>query len=1103
MKRRKVIIAVIVATVGLGVAALPAAAELHSVTVVLVTGQRITKTVDIAPGTPASQIVVPGITGAIAQIIDNGPINVPTPTGTPLPAPTVPAVPTVPGEKPKPKATPTPDGNDRPGAPNRSQGGSGQAGSGQPTRNKKFKAGNLNSKKLVSELKRQAKKKAAGKVPGRALDGTPTLDNPTFSLAQPGAAPIGVPNFFIDKFRIPPFLLPLYQAAGIEYGVRWEVLAAINEIETDYGRNLNVSSAGALGWMQFMPSTWKQYGVDANKDGFKDPYSPPDAIFAAARYLKAAGAEQDLRKAVFAYNHADWYVDSVLMRARLIGGLPSNFVGSLTGLTQGHFPVAAKATYADDFTEADAKKAKKRSRKLGNRALVVQGSQHRRGIKIFARRGAPVVAVNDGKIVRVGENKRLGKFVELQDTYGNTYTYARLKKVSKNYPAPRLRTTTQKQVAKELALPAMDAAPTAPASSTTKKATKRKASKQPNRHVARGKTVKPATPAPAITTKQRLFAHPQRPNAGRAGGKQQEFERTGKIDGSAGFKSYFSKVFGLDRKDVRIKRLRPGARVVAGTVLGRIGKVDAVKAPHMLFEIRPAGRGAPRIDPKPILDGWKLLESTAIYRAAGKNPFFGPDAKQPTIGQILLMSKEALVQHVLANPRAGDARGPRRLRPAAHGLDAQVRPLALHDVRQHLPALVGQRGRHRQDQRHPDRRAPGQGLDHRADRAAAADPAGHDEARPDHHADDVRRRGQHARDGRPLRPHPRRLEAAVRDEQQGCQAGQRGAEAQAVDQADRPARDDRQPGGQPAAVEARAEGHRARLRGAPRRVKGAAASRRFSFVQWEFAGRLGPEAGRYVVRRYAGDDPRHVVVIGELEAPRRRRLGARRRPRSAAAGSVPDAVDVTRATVIATDPITDDGAHRWLEEAVKERDKTVGDALALLNRAIHGHRLAAADPYVGEVSEAMAMATRIGYGSGEQVADGDWEEARELPPPELKRSMLLTPQQRLAALLAGRDVALACEDLALRARLDLDQGRGREAALQLSLAMDAAFAELEGWRASEAVATRLDKLHEHREPVVSAAAAALQGGLQPEQTEAVEAALQRLEAALRARLAEL
>ena len=71
-----------------------------------------------------------------------------------------------------------------------------------------------------------------------------------------------------------------------------------------------------------MPATWKQYGVDANRDGLKDPYNPVDAIFAAARYLKAAGAETDLRRAIFAYNHADWYVDSVLMRARLMAACP-------------------------------------------------------------------------------------------------------------------------------------------------------------------------------------------------------------------------------------------------------------------------------------------------------------------------------------------------------------------------------------------------------------------------------------------------------------------------------------------------------------------------------------------------------------------------------------------------------------------------------------------------------------------------------------------------------------------------------------------------------------------------------------------------------------
>ena len=140
----------------------------------------------------------------------------------------------------------------------------------------------------------------------------------------------------------PPFLLPIYQAAGMQYGIRWEVLAGINEIETDYGRNLNISSAGALGWMQFMPATWEQYGVDANRDGVKDPFNPVDAIFAAARYLKAAGGDTDIRRAIFAYNHADWYVDSVLMRAQVVGGLPGDLVGSLTGLTQGRFPVRAR-----------------------------------------------------------------------------------------------------------------------------------------------------------------------------------------------------------------------------------------------------------------------------------------------------------------------------------------------------------------------------------------------------------------------------------------------------------------------------------------------------------------------------------------------------------------------------------------------------------------------------------------------------------------------------------------------------------------------------------------------------------------------------------------
>src|SRR5215211_7815336 len=465
-------------------------------------------------------------------------------------------------------------------------------------------------------------------------DGTPTPANPSYSLATPGPAPIGVPNFFIEKFRIPPFLLPIYQAAGIEYGVRWEVLAAINEIETDYGRNLNVSSAGALGWMQFMPGTWKMYGVDGNQDGLKDPYNPVDAIFAAARYLKAAGADKDLRAAIFAYNHADWYVDSVILRARYIGGLPADLVGSLSGLTQGRFPVQAKAAYAKDVKRKDIKAAKEGE----NPAYVVESESQRKGIKIFARSGAPVVAVTVGNIVKVGQNRKLGRFVVLQDVYGNIYTYAHLKNVVEKYPTPKPRSVDKDAVARELSLPARDAAPNGPASATTEAESKaRKESKtrvKPRRRAAN-------TPAPA---KERLFANPDRPNASMAGGEQQVYER------SEDFGSYLNRVFGLDRSGVDMKRLKRDARVTSGTVLGHVGRVAPRSASHLLFQIRPAGRGAPRIDPKPILDGWKLLESTAIYRAAGRNPFVGKDAETPSIGQILLMSKDALAQRVLADP---------------------------------------------------------------------------------------------------------------------------------------------------------------------------------------------------------------------------------------------------------------------------------------------------------------------------------------------------------------------------------------------------------------------------------------------------------------------
>ena len=476
-------------------------------------------------------------------------------------------------------------------------------------------------------------------TPDRNSDGSPTRNNPTFFDALPTPTPgSAVPNFVIRKFQVPIFLLPIYQAAGIQYGIRWEILAAINEIETDYGRNLNVSSAGAVGWMQFIPSSWKAYGVDANDDGKKDPYNPVDAIFAAANYLKAAGAEKDIRRAIFAYNHADWYVDSVMLRAKLIAGVPGDLVGSLTGLTQGRFPVAERARYADDVLEREMKRRVKR----GENAAAVLEDADRRSIDIFSENGAPVVAANDGVIKKVGEDDKLGRYIVLQDVYGNRYTYAGLGSVSQLYPVPKVDVEVEDKVP---AVAANAKKPDTPASAGRQPADDSRVNASDSEAEA-----KPSAGRGTVVYKPRIFAHPYRPNARKNGGLEQIFNQATTQKGFATYKGLFAHVYGLNAENAVLRPLKKGSRVVAGTLLGRVGRPDASKAAHLTFSIRPAGQGAPTIDPKPILDGWKLLESTAIYRANGKNALYS-SSDAFSIGQILLLPKPLLQKRVLSDER--------------------------------------------------------------------------------------------------------------------------------------------------------------------------------------------------------------------------------------------------------------------------------------------------------------------------------------------------------------------------------------------------------------------------------------------------------------------
>ncbi len=858
-----------------------------------------------------------------------------------------------------------------------------------------------------------------------------------------------------------------------------------------------------------MPATWKAYGTDANKDGLKDPYNPVDAIFAAARYLRAAGAETDLRRAIFAYNHADWYVDSVMLRARVLGGLPSNFVGSLTGLTQGHFPVAARATYADDISEAEV--ADRRRPRTGNAAWAVESAAQRRSINIYAKRNAPVIAVNDGRIVKVGENARLGRFVELQDVFGNTYTYSHLGSVAKLYPAAKAKRTSQAEIARELKLPKADAAPAKPATAGTTVADALK------RVVAGTSAPKPQVKVEPVQ-KERLFAHPLRRRATEAGGAQQILQGKAPKGSFEIFRRSVTTIFGVHTKsnDVTLKPLKPGATVIAGTILGRVDKPRNGLAPHLEFSIRPAGRGAPRIDPKPILDGWKLLETTAIYRAAGQNPFSSGNA--PSIGQILLMDKESLQRLVLADPRIeiySCGRRDIRLGQIDRRVLATLEYLSLSGFKPTVTSL---------NCGHSYLTASGNVSHHSSGNAVdiakinGIPILGHQGSgsitdivvrrlitlqglmrpRADHLADEVRRGRQHGGDGRPCRPHPRRLPAAVRHRSQAGAPDQRHPQAQAVDQAGRPPQRDRRPGGQAGPVEVRARG-----RGQGRLTD----SKLYRFVQFEYAWPLGPDDGRYLLREHAGEDPHHVLVFASWPTVAQRR--SRRWGREPEPQSLPAETGLSRATLVQTTTVDDEAAHAWLESLVDAAaDEAVTEGIQVLNEAIRAFRAVSADPFVREVTAEQALTIRVGYGIGVEVADGAWTAARDVPTGSdkgsrgrRKRLAALRPQERFAAVLGGRDAVLACEELTLRARADLEHQRPREAALQTHLALEAAIAELAAFRGQESVGRRLGELSELRDAVAAAANEALQHGPSAETVATVRDALEKVETILRARSA--
>jgi Transglycosylase SLT domain len=471
----------------------------------------------------------------------------------------------------------------------------------------------------------------------------------------------------LDFYRIPLFLLPIYQAAAVQYGVPWPVLAAINEVETNFGTDLSVSTAGAVGWMQFMPETWLQYGVDAVGAGYADPYNPVDAIFAAARYLHAAGASSNLRAAILAYNHSDAYVESVLLRARLFASYPPSVIATLTGLTEGSLPVAGAemsphssipstvlapspigassatvgAGKAVDGTRSTATTQKAQlpgstpapspavSAARAERALDAPSPPTQLS-ELMGRKQAPVVAVEDGRVVGIGASRKLGDYLVLRDTYGDLFTYAGLGSIASGYRLPK---PAKVEVAKGALQGSEKGSDPTPKQAAT-------AGRQlpVTLHVAKKQLVAPAklgrsgasggsvSAAAVGSGKVRVFAHPGNPDALAAARAR---ERAARLDAHA----------------VGWLKLKRGSVVAQGTVLGHLGTGGEAAQASLHFAIRPAGAQS-AIDPRAILANWKQLDS-ALHPLGAKD---GSVLAGATAGDAFLLSQPELERAVLADP---------------------------------------------------------------------------------------------------------------------------------------------------------------------------------------------------------------------------------------------------------------------------------------------------------------------------------------------------------------------------------------------------------------------------------------------------------------------
>lgn len=413
---------------------------------------------------------------------------------------------------------------------------------------------------------------------------------------------------------LPPLsMLPWLQEAAQRFAVPVEILMAIYWIESGFKPGLT-SSAGAVGLMQFLRSTWQTQGLDFDKNGVSDP-NTVDAFLGAANYLNNSDYRESVKEAIFAYNRSTEYVESVLKLARKYAEV-APLLNTTNTLVKALPPTLRDFSY-EGATRDEA--------------------------KVNAAAGSSVIAAASGVVEKI-ENVNGEARVVVRDFYNNVYSYRGLR-LAEAVPQPKDKAIKKKRLAR----PEQESANSKARDSKQGSAAGSDSNKSKKKKKRAKAATKNATTTEQSPDERRRFSNPQRKNSSEYAlrlGQIEEVLSEKKVKGF--YRGHLSsKDIQLSEDDYDLVPLKPGTTVLAGTKIGEING-------PLKFGVRPSGASRPFAHPERLFKLWKLLDKAGFRKVKSASPLLDPKRKQLDVDSVMYLAKKdkaALADLVLSDKR--------------------------------------------------------------------------------------------------------------------------------------------------------------------------------------------------------------------------------------------------------------------------------------------------------------------------------------------------------------------------------------------------------------------------------------------------------------------